>query len=132
MESLELLNELKNKTSGLFLMSESDVPFETFYAHTNDINTYLQNNRQNKSNNNISEVKYDDFYHMYVAEKDWHNEIQKNFAKKLGEALELLKTEVSEIKVFRVGSTNIDLYIIGEKKTTEWTGLKSGLVETGD
>jgi hypothetical protein len=44
--------------------------------------------------------------------------------------MQTLKENLSDIHVYRVGSIQIDAYIIGKLKSGKYAGLKTRLVET--
>jgi hypothetical protein len=41
-----------------------------------------------------------------------------------------LKAELTDLRVYRVGSTDIDVYILGKHPSGAWLGLKTKVVET--
>lgn len=43
---------------------------------------------------------------------------------------ELLSKELTDLRVLRVGSADIDVYVLGKHASGEWLGLKTRVVET--
>jgi hypothetical protein len=46
------------------------------------------------------------------------------------ELVELLSHELTHQRVYRVGKTDIDVYILGQDPRGAWLGLKTHVVET--
>lgn len=60
----------------------------------------------------IDEVSFEIFFQKLTAKKEWHDTRQVKNAEKF-ELRDILATELSDLKVFRVGNINIDIYILG-------------------
>ena len=50
--------------------------------------------------------------------------------KKFRDLQQTLQDTLSDVKVFRVGETNLDIYVVGKTPEGEWAGLKTEAVET--
>jgi hypothetical protein len=125
-----LKSELSTRTKDLFFPSEADIPIEFITLEkTSDITATLKKMHPDKANQ-ISETDLAEFYNMYGVEKDWQNNIQKQFARRFGAALDLLKDNTENLKVYRIGGVRLDIYIIGEFRDGRFVGLKTGAVET--
>ncbi len=44
--------------------------------------------------------------------------------------VELLSSELSDVRVYRVGRTDIDIFVVGRDSSGEWLGLSTKAVET--
>jgi len=125
---------LKQSSSGLLMMSESEYPFEVINwvgagKEPIAIKKILQltNHPQDSL---IEEVELEHFFRNCAFEQEWHDEHQKQEVVKFQTLLNALKDNLKEIKVYRVGSTSIDVYIIGKTATGDLAGLSTKAIET--
>ncbi|MCC3410085.1 MAG: hypothetical protein JGK17_32045 [Microcoleus sp. PH2017_10_PVI_O_A] len=72
----------------------------------------------------------DEFFDVANAEEDWHDEEERETTKRFQNLVSILKQNLSQLQVYRVGSTDIDAYILGVAPTGNWMGLSTQLVET--
>jgi hypothetical protein len=121
----QIVLELKQATEGLLLMSESDYPFEIVeWAGTDEISTAsLQRLSGQPTDSPVSIQSLDDFFRPAVSET-------RADAKRYQALLQLLKGNLTDVKVYRVGEINIPVYIVGKSPTGNWLGLSTRVVET--
>jgi len=72
----------------------------------------------------------DDFFAIAAQEEDWHDQEEPEMAKRFQNLVSILKQNLSQLQVYRVGSIDIDAYIVGVTDGGEWAGLSTKLVET--
>ena len=72
----------------------------------------------------------DDFFAIATQGEDWHDKEEREAAKRFQHLVSVLKHNLSQLQVFRVGSINIDAYIVGVTPGGDWMGLSTKLVET--
>ena len=65
-----------------------------------------------------------------ASEQEWHDEQQKQNVKKFQTLVQTLKDNLNEIKVYRIGTIDIDVYIIGKTSSGDIAGLSTKVVET--
>jgi hypothetical protein len=122
--------QISDKIKGLYFPSESEAPIEIAdFEKNTDVVTSLKSLHPDKADY-IAEADLNDFYEMYGVEKDWQNAIQKQFAKSFGEAINVMKENLENIKIYRIGEVRIDIYIIGKTRDGSFIGLKTSAVET--
>lgn len=127
----EIVEKLKEASTGLLMMSESDYPFEVVQwegAAPATQEKILQ--LRGSQNLPIEVVELDYLFRNCAFEQEWHNELQKQDVKKFQTLIQTLKDNLSDIKVYRVGQINIDAYIIGQTKDGDLAGVVTKLVET--
>lgn len=124
-----LKNKLSENTKELYFTSETDASIEVVEISGENVQSALKA-ESGSPEGELTETKIEDFLAMYGTEKDWQNPIQKDFARKFGGAVRLLQEELPAVKVFRVGGTRANLYIIGQLTASNWLGLKTSIVET--
>jgi hypothetical protein len=121
---------LAEKVEGLFFPSETDAPIEVVsFEADSDVADTLRQRHPDKSAQ-VVETQWEDFYNMYGLQKDWQNDSQKQFAARFGEALDLLKENLKNVKIYRLGGVRIEIYIIGKLNDDTFVGLKTSAVET--
>jgi hypothetical protein len=114
------------------MMSETDHPFEAFCwegATSTSPDKILQvtNNQQETS---IEVVDVDYFFRNIAEPKDWHSEQQQAEVGKYQKLVEVIKDNLKDPKVYRIGEISIDAYIIGTTNEGTLAGLATKLVET--
>ncbi|WP_375511191.1 nuclease A inhibitor family protein [uncultured Nostoc sp.] len=127
----EIVEKLKEASTGLLMMSESDYPFEVVQwegAAPATQEKILQLTGSQDLPVEIVDLDY--LFRNCAFEQEWHNELQKKDVKRFQTLVQTLKDNLSDIRVYRVGQINIDAYIIGQTKDGDLTGVVTKLVET--
>ncbi|MBW4426253.1 MAG: nuclease A inhibitor family protein [Nostoc desertorum CM1-VF14] len=127
----EIVEKLKEASTGLLMMSESDYPFEVVQwegAAPATQEKILQ--LTGSQDQPVEVVDLDYLFRNCAFEQEWHNELQKKDVKKFQTLVQTLKDNLSDISVYRVGQINIDAYIIGQTKDGDLAGVVTKLVET--
>jgi hypothetical protein len=129
--STDIVNQLKQASDGLQCMSEADYPFETFQweAQKPAAETVIQQTNH-KPDTPVEVVSLDDFFQNATQEQDWHNEEEKETVKRYQALVETLKTNLSDIQVYRLGNVEMDTYIVGKTPSGDLAGLSTKVVET--
>ncbi len=129
--SSEIVEKLKEASTGLLMMSESDYPFEVVQWESAAPATQEKILQLTGSQDlPVEVVDLDYLFRNCAFEQEWHNELQKKDVKKFQTLIQTLKDNLSDISVYRVGKINIDAYIIGQTKDGDLTGVATKLVET--
>ncbi|WP_174713491.1 nuclease A inhibitor family protein [Nostoc sp. TCL240-02] len=127
----EIVEKLKEASTGLLIMSESDYPFEVVQWEGAAPATQEKILQLTGSQNlPVEVVELDYFFRNCAFEQEWHNELQKKDVKRFQTLMQTLKDNLSDISVYRVGQINIDAYIIGQTKDGDLAGVVTKLVET--
>jgi len=128
-----LIATLQALTQDLLWMSETDAPFEIvhwqnqFNQLTNEQLLKLTGHSDDIS---VEVIEVDDFFPAATIEQDWFGEEEKAIANRYQELVVVLKQHLNQLKVYRVGAINIDIYIVGETESGEIVGLATKAVET--
>ena|SRR5438270_8935754 len=128
----EVLAELERATVGLLFISESDYPFEIVYwKELQEVSPQLLRSLTGHPESAPVEiVSLDDFFRVAVSEESWRSEESRRDAKKYRNLVRMLKDDLDEVKVYRIGGINISVYIIGRNRTGNWLGVSTRVVET--
>jgi hypothetical protein len=117
------LDDLKKASDGLLYPSDSDEPFDPFEWNlsTPAITAQQVAAQTGKAAAKVEEVSLDQFFGELSDSSD---------AKRFNDLKTAIKSQLSNARVFRVGETEIDIYIVGKPKSGTWAGLHTKSVET--
>ncbi len=131
MNDSELIARLKQASLGLLWHSESDYPFEVIYwENVDDIKSKLLQLTDCTPETKIEVRKLDIFFDRVTKEEDWYNDEEMAECKRYQELVHLLKTHLTDIKVYRVGEVEVNCYILGKTESNALAGLSTISVET--
>ena len=128
------LDKLKKAAEGLFFMSESDYPFETVGFKSEKpgapIEESLLKNLGLPAGTSVEKQELTFFLRNQTRDLPEHGPEEKVRAQKFRELEILLKKEIPDIAVYRIGQVQIDAYLIGNLPDGGIGGLKTKQVET--
>jgi hypothetical protein len=131
LEPMNLPEKLSQACQGLLMPSESEYPFEFFIwkgeapATPEKVCQLAQ-----YSADPVEEIDLDYFFRNVAQQKDWHDDIQSRNVSKFKALIETLKSSLQAITVYRIGTINIAIYIVGQTDTRDLAGLSTQVVET--
>jgi hypothetical protein len=127
------IETLKHATDGLLFPSETDAPLEPFFWPHDDDSKLTPETLAPlagvAADTPVKSVKLETFFRPATKEEEWHNDEEKAQVARFQELVRTLKTTLDDVKVFRVGETRIDVYVVG-KVEGGYAGLKTLVVET--
>ena len=125
-----ITNILKQATDGLLMTSESEYPFEVFAWESAVLNeaTVLKKTGHSQETP-VKLVEIDDFFRNSVTAEDWHEDEEKATVKKFQNLVNVLKTNLTDLQVYRIGSKEIDVYIFGTTPDGI-AGISTKVIET--
>jgi hypothetical protein len=128
----DVMEELKEMTEGLLFMSESDYPFEIvcWKGLTEITPQYLRGREGQAEDAPVERVSVDEFFRVAISEDNGRAEESRSAAKRYRELAELMREQLEELRVYRVGEINITVYIVGRAQTGHWLGVSTHVVET--
>jgi hypothetical protein len=128
----EVIEELKRATEGLLFMSESDYPFETICWKdlTEPSPTFLRNQAGLSDDAPFETISLDDFFQVAASDADWRSTESRQAAVKYRNLIALLRENLDNVKVYKLGRVNMPVYIVGQGKTGNWLGISTRVVET--
>ena len=131
MSDERLIEELRGATLGLLFMSESDYPFEVFrWEVAEPMPQFLRGLTGHDPSAPVEERTATDFFRAAASEPAWKGEAQLATARRYQTLLRLLETNLSGLKVFRVGTINMPVYVVGRAASGSWLGVSTRVVET--
>ncbi len=72
----------------------------------------------------------DEFFAIATQEEDWHDQEEREMVQRFQNLVSVLKQNLSQLQVYRVGNIEIDVYIVGVTDGGGLAGLSTKLVET--
>ena len=123
-----ITNILKQATDGLLMTSESEYPFEVFTWESGQLNetTVLE---KTGLKGTVKLVEIDDFFRNSVTAEDWHEDEEKEAVIKFQNLVNVLKTNLTDLQVYKIGNREIDVYIIGNTPDGI-AGVSTKVIET--
>jgi hypothetical protein len=85
-----------------------------------------------KRNRHVEELSVDEFFEPITDVQDWFSDEENRAAKQMTQVRELLEKDLTDLKVFKIGHAEKDLYLLGLTKEGQRVGLKTKVTETGD
>lgn len=128
----DLANRIKEAIAGLYYISETDAPIELFAGKAADAVT--QENLLSQIGKPIDlpveKRNFDDFFAPLTALEDWFGDEEKANAAKFAALRDLLKNNLKDLNVFKIGSIELDVYAVGLDAKSKLAGIKTHSVET--
>ncbi|SOD82134.1 nuclease A inhibitor family protein [Spirosoma fluviale] len=78
----------------------------------------------------VDEMEEADFWEPVLTEQDWYEEEEKDRTAKFQKLKQVLESTLTVRQVFRVGETEIDVYLIGLQTDGERAGIKTKIIQT--
>jgi hypothetical protein len=127
-----LAEQVRKAAEGLYYISETDAEFFPFTGTKTDAVTgeNLLSQTANKPDAPVEERDFTDFFTRLTKIQDWFGDEEKQTAAKFARLKELLESNLKNLKVFKVGRIEIDVYIVGLDSESRLTGVKTKAVET--
>lgn len=129
----ETLSErLAELTEGLLFMSESDYPLEPFVREAGAAGSAREAvlGKGTDPKAEVRELDFDSFFANSTREQEWQDEEARARVRRFQALVKFMKESLTDIKVYRVGGVDADVYVVGRTKTGDFAGLKTRVVET--
>lgn len=127
-----LIEKIKKLVEGLSYTSETDAEIEPFAGGKADAVTKESLLAQigASADSVVKEKKIDEFFARLTDLQDWFGEEEKETAGRFSKLRDLLQKELKDLKVFKIGETEIDIYVVGLDSQNRLMGIKTKSVET--
>lgn len=129
-----LLRNLKRLTKGLTFMSESDYPVEPFLQEGDgqpapSAQDFVAS-KKSDPNACLTELDFDNFFKGATQENDGQSREAQTQAARFQSLVRMLRDNLSDIKVYRVGDVEADVYVAGRTASGSLAGVTTKVVET--
>lgn len=78
----------------------------------------------------VEEIPAERFFGKVTKKQSWHTEVGRERARRFTELEALLKEHLRGLRVFRIGSIAIDVYVVGVDTLDRLAGVCTKVVET--
>jgi hypothetical protein len=125
---------LTQASEGLLFPSESDYPFEYVEWPDNGkaslTKKVVRKMIAKPDDTPVRTVSLDRFFKPVTEVKDWYGEEEKAATEKFIALKKIIENNLTNVKVFRVGEIEIDVFITGKSASGQWAGLATKVIET--
>lgn len=128
----QIAAELQQATAGLLMMSESDYPFDVVRWEQADEITpdALRRIAALPPDAAVVTESLDDFLRAAMTEHEGQSAEARASAQDFRRLVQRLKTNLQDVRVYKVGTINLPVYIMGRTPSGNWLGLSTRIVET--
>ena len=131
-----MLSELQFASTGLLYPSEQDHPITAFVwprvglgAGGVDAAT-VKNQAELPSDAKMETQSVEAFFEPIATPQDWHSAEEKKSVQQGQQLAEVVTRILTDVKVFRVGDTDKQVFLVGKMPDGDLAGLKTLVVET--
>ena len=132
--NLEIFEQLHEAAKGLLWMSESDYPLEALIWEFGEKilldNEVVLKITKHSLDTPVKVIEFDTFFQHVVTHQDWHNSEEADTVNRYQELVRIMKQYLSDLKVYKVGEIEIDVYIIGKTDAGDYAGVATVSIET--
>jgi hypothetical protein len=128
----ELMNRIGEAASGLLFPSESDFPLTPFRWSGGAAGAVLSEEGLLRSEGREpgTPIEVASAEELFAPVTEAQEEGDASEASRYRALLALLKGELDDLRTYRMGKVDIDVYVLGRHASGEWLGLKTHVVET--
>lgn len=130
---MNITETLKQASDGLLMISESEYGFEPFVwegCSLENLETSLSELTGTSLDSPIQTISLRDLFRNVAEEKEWHDDSQKADVAKFQALVKTMEQNLSDLRVYRIGRIEIDVYIVGKTAAGAISGLHTKLIET--
>ncbi len=128
----DLAEQIKNVVTGLWYISETDAEILAFNGSKADSvkKENLLNQIGKPSETPVEERDFAELFTRLTQLQDWFGDDEKATAEKFAALKDLLEKNLKDLKVFKVGQIQLDVYVIGLDTDGNLSGIQTKAVET--
>lgn len=117
--SEKVILELEQLIDGLWWSSESDYDWEVKTFEDLEV----------MDEKKLEVVDFDKFFASVTKFKSWYEEEERQQVKQYQDLVEYLKSNLTDLKVYRIGEVEVDIYVMGYCESS-LIALKTTSIET--
>ncbi len=122
---------LTEASEDLYWISEADYPFDVIVWNEDNLSEQnLLERLGYPPDFPVKKIDIDDFFQWAVQEQDWQDDIERAEVKQYQILVETLKANLTDLRVYQLGKTKVDIYILGRTPSGAIAGLSTKAVET--
>lgn len=127
-----LSEKIRKVSEGLYYISETDAEILPFAGTKAEAVTKenLLSQTGNAPDMPVEERDFTEFFARLTKIQDWFGDEEKRTAARFVELKKLLEENLKDLKMFKVGRIQIDIYVVGLDAEENLIGIKTKAVET--
>ena len=120
--------------TGLFYPGESDEPIEPVTCYLDQAEPLTDSQIKDwlllSPSVCVEQTPEAEFWEPVITEQDWYGDDEKTRTTRFQQLKKLLENTLTGRQVFRVGETEIDVYLLGRPTDGTRAGIKTKIVQT--
>ena len=128
----ELADQIKNIVKDLWYMSETDAEIFAFIGNQTEAVTKdnLLTQISLPLDSSVEERDFTELFNRLTKMQDWFGDEEKETAEKFSALRNLLETNLKDLKVFKIGRIELDVFVVGLDAEGNLMGIQTKAVET--
>lgn len=129
---VNLTQQIKTAVEGLWYISETDAEIFPFAGSKADAVTKENLLAQigKPSDTPVEERGFDEMLARFITIQDWFGDEEKATAEKFAALKSLLEKNLTDLKVFKIGRIEVEIYFVGLDAEGNLAGIQTKAVET--
>jgi hypothetical protein len=127
------LSALERAAAGLMMPSESEAPFDavrwpglTGEPSDDDVRRLAGADAADP----VEQTTLEHLFRNVAVDHDWHDDAQRANVPRFRALADAVRAALTDVRVYRVGTTQVQAFIVGRTPDGGWAGLHTTLVET--
>ncbi|MBD2700286.1 nuclease A inhibitor family protein [Spirosoma sp. BT702] len=134
LNTLSFADKINPLLSNLLYPSESDEPVETVTCYLKQEEpltvSQIKDWQMFPPEIYVEEIAEADFWEPVIIDQEWYGDEEKARTEKFQQLKQALETDLSVRQVFRVGDSEIEVYLLGRLIDGTRAGIKTKVIET--
>ena len=128
----DLAEQIKKAVENLYYLSETDAEITLFIGGTAESvgKDVILSQTESAADAPVEERDFTQFFERLTAIQDWFGDEETETANKYARLKELLENNLRDLKVFKIGKIQLDIYAVGLDAENNLMGIKTKAVET--
>lgn len=130
--SRDLAGQINKAVEGLYYISETDAEIKPFVGTIAEKVDKEEIIKQTDApiDAAVEEKDFAAFFARLTEIQDWYGDEEKETVQKFVRLKEVLENNIRDLKVFRIGKIELDVYVVGLDAENTFLGIKTKAVET--
>jgi hypothetical protein len=131
-KKIELRAAIEIACRGLIYVSETDAPIVPFFREKPSGESLSETREKIKKEfgGECSQGPFEEFFSRLARDQTWHTPLQKRTVKKFRALRDLLRSNLTELAVYKLGRVRVDILVIGIDERGHVAGIHTRAVET--
>lgn len=128
----DLEKQIEETVEGLYYLSETDAEILSFVGRKAETvgKDVILNHTKNAADAPVEERDFTQFFERLTTIQDWFGDEETETANKYILLKELLENNLRDLKVFKIGKIQINIYAVGLDAENNLMGIQTKAIET--